>query len=299
MSGLQGLLGELGSIAQCVGGILTIIPSAIGQLSNLPGFLTSLIGIPASLLNPVVSGVISGVSGVLSGVESIGSEVLSPVTSIVGDLTSAAGSVVDGITSNVGSIVSAVNSDLGGALDPVTSIAGDATSAAGGVVSAVESIVTGVVGGATSAVGGVLSGIGLRERDQSEFPFSLRPQYSTFSLTIHVLRIVYETGTQAQPLAVQTGFASQPTSIYLSSSTTAPPPLITPTPAPVPRNDRPFGIDRPIKPHEGLTIAALQGGMDPLVFNNLLDKYGFKMGEDLQEWRKKDEARRMKKRNLE
>jgi hypothetical protein len=38
--------------------------------------------------------------------------------------------------------------------------------------------------------------------------------------------------------------------------------------------------------------------MDPVVFGNLLNKYGFTMGEDLQEWRQKDEEAKMRKRSL-
>ncbi|GAA5951249.1 hypothetical protein JCM3765_002422 [Sporobolomyces pararoseus] len=266
LSGLGGLLGELGSVAQCVGGVLTIIPSAIGQLSNLPGFLTSLIGVPLSLLNPpsLISGVLSDVSGVLSGAESIVSGVLSPVTSIVGDVTSNVGSIVSQATSVVGSVVSEVTQALP---SPVASIVSQVTSDLGSGASAAESVVTGVVGGATSAVGGILSGIGLRERDQ-----------------------LYQ-----QPFATPT---PQSTAVYLSStSTVTAPPLITPTLAPTALS-RPFGINRPIEKHEAVQIAAYQGGMDPVVFTNLLKKHGFEIGEDLQEWRKKDEQARMRKRSL-
>ncbi|GAA5914535.1 uncharacterized protein JCM6883_003197 [Sporobolomyces salmoneus] len=273
---LGGLLGELGQVATCVGGVLTIIPAAIGQLSNLPGFLTSLIGIPASLLNPVVS----DVSSILSGVESGLSGVLSPVTSIVGGVTSVVGSVVSEVTSAAGSIVSEVTGDVGSIVSQVTSVlpsqaasvVGQVTSDLGAGASAAESVVTGVVGGATSAIGGALSGLGLRERDQLYTP--------------------------QQPFATPTGSDSRPTAVYLSSSSTVTaPPVITPTVAPT-ALARPFGLNRPIERHEAVQIAAYQGGMDPIVFSNLLKKHGFEIGEDVQVWRQKDEEMKMKKRSL-
>ncbi|GAA5937070.1 uncharacterized protein JCM15063_000146 [Sporobolomyces koalae] len=269
---LGGLLGELGSVATCFNGGLTIIPTAIGQLSNLPGFLTSLIGIPASLLNPVVSSALSDVSSLLSGVESLGSAVLSPVTSIVGGVTSVVGgvlstvvsdltSVVGGVTSIAGGVVSTVVGDLTSAVPAVATVVSDVTSAAGRAESAATSAVgavTSVVGQATSVVGGVLSGIGLRERDQFFAPIA--------------------TPTNA---------------VYISSTVITAPPVITPTPVPT-ALARPFGIDRPIRGHEAVQIAAYQGGMDPVVFSNLLSKYGFKMGDDIQEWRQKDEKMKLK-----
>ncbi|GAA6063179.1 hypothetical protein JCM10212_003114 [Sporobolomyces blumeae] len=308
---LGGLLGELGSVATCSGGVLTIIPSAIGQLSNLPGFLTSLIGIPASLLNPVssiVSGVLSDVSGVISGVTSVVGGVTSIVGSVVSDVTSVAGSVVGDVTSVVGdvtslagSVVSDVTSVVGGAVTKATSVVGDVTSAVGKVtsaageaISAAESVATqaaggvtsavgGAVGGATSAVGGAvggvtsaLGGLGLRERDQVHTPYAAPTQ---------------------QPLAAPTGNASR--GVYVSSSTTtAPPVVITPTPIAV-SNGRPFNLERPLQPHEGMTIAALQGGIDPNVLGNLFRKYGFEFGQDLEEWRLQDEQRRLVNKQLD
>ena len=38
--------------------------------------------------------------------------------------------------------------------------------------------------------------------------------------------------------------------------------------------------------------------MDPVVFGNLLRKYGFEIGEDVQVWRQRDEDIKMKKRSL-
>ncbi|GAA5821020.1 hypothetical protein JCM11491_003506, partial [Sporobolomyces phaffii] len=266
---------------QCVGGVLTIIPSAIGQLTNLPGFLTSLIGIPFSLLHPssLVSSLLSDVSGLVSGVTSVVGGLTSGVGSIVSEVTSVAGSVVSEVTSVAGSVVSDVTSVAGGVISRVESVlpsqvdsaVNQITSAAGAGASAAESVVTGVVGGATSAIGGVLSGIGLRERDQLYSP--------------------------QQPFATPTGFASQPTSFYLSSSTTTAPPVITPTLAATARA-RPFGINRPIERHEAVQIAAYQGGMDPVMFGNLLKKHGFTVGEDVQVWRQKDEDMKMRKRSL-
>lgn len=50
----QGLLGSIFDVAQCVGGILTLLPGiGLSLLTNLPGIVTSLLNIPESILNPV------------------------------------------------------------------------------------------------------------------------------------------------------------------------------------------------------------------------------------------------------
>ncbi|GAA5969858.1 hypothetical protein JCM21900_004182 [Sporobolomyces salmonicolor] len=286
LNDLSGLIGELLSVAQCVGGILTIIPSALSELSNLPGFLTSLIGIPESLLNPVTSALVSDVSSVVSGVTSLvggvtsvaGSLVsgaISRVQSDVSQVTSLAGSVVSDVTSVAGSVVSDVTSVAGSVVSDVTSVAGGAasviTSAAGGA----ESIASEAVGGATGALGGLASGLGLRERDY-----------------IYTPREAFATPTQ-QALPVFAGLvdpeAAAPTAAYLSSEvTTAPPVIITPTPAPA--------LYRPLRPEDGLTRAALRGGMDPVAFGGMLRRHGFELGEDVEEFRKRDERERTERR---
>ncbi|GAA6027071.1 hypothetical protein JCM8097_006088 [Rhodosporidiobolus ruineniae] len=246
LSDLQGLLGELGNIATCVGGGLQIIPSLIGQLSNLPGFLTSLIGVPESLLSPVLSDVSSLVSGGVS-----------VVTSVVGEVTSDVGSIVSGVTSVVGGAVSAGESVVSEVVGGATSVVGDVTSVAGGAVSAATSVVGGavseatslvggVVGGAESAVGGLLSGIGLRERDGVYLP----------------------TPTQNGPVSTS--------SLSLLSA-----PSPTPTPAPT---HSPF---KPLKPEEGVAVAAWMAGLEPNKLESLFKRHGIKVGEDVRTFREK------------
>ncbi|GJN94719.1 hypothetical protein Rhopal_007810-T1 [Rhodotorula paludigena] len=293
---LRGLLTSLLEVAQCVGGGLTLLPSVVGGiLTNLPGFITSLLNIPESILNPVtsvVSEVISGVTSVIgdvtsvvgdvtSGVGSVISEVTSAagevvggVTSVVGDVTSAVGGVVDGATSVVGEVVGGATSAVGEVVSRVTSAAAPVETAVGGVVAGATSVAGEVVGGLGTAVGGVVGGVGgalgLRARDE------------------HFV-------------AQLTAAGPTPTLAFATSSVNSPATTLTPTPAPEPWI--------PMRPQDSLTVAALQGGMDPVLFERILKQHGFSMGEDVEVYRrrrneearvereKRNEERRRKKRD--
>ncbi|BGP44010.1 hypothetical protein JCM10449v2_008067 [Rhodotorula kratochvilovae] len=273
LGGLQGLLRELLEVAQCVGGLLTLIPGvAISILTGLPAFLTSLLNIPSSLLNPVSSVVSEVVGGVTS--------VVGDVTSIVGDVTSGVGSVVSEVTAGAGSVVSQVTGGLGSAIDGATSVlgpgvggvVGGATAVVGGAASVATGIVGGVVGGVETAVGGVATGVGgvlsgvggalgLRERDQI-----FAAQYG----------VPITATPTAQPVAA--------TSLSDSSPTTPAPPVITPTPAPAPQSYV------PLRPEDSLAIAGAMGGLDPLHLQGILARHGFTLGEPVEVYRQRRNA---------
>ncbi|GAA6057282.1 hypothetical protein JCM3770_004534 [Rhodotorula araucariae] len=272
LGGLQGLLRELLEVAQCVGGLLTLIPGvAISILTGLPGFITSLLHIPSSLLNPVssiVSGVVGNVTSVVGDVTSVVGDITSGVGSIVSDVTAGAGSLVSQVTAGAGSIIDDATSRLGpgvgGAVGGATSVVGGvisgATAVVGGAASVATAVVGGVVGGVETAVGDVLGGGGnvvrLRERDQ-------------------IFAAQYGVPITATPTAAATSSSSG------SSPTTPAPAVITPTPAPAPQ------AYVPLRPEDSLAIAGAMGGLDPLHLQGILARHGFTIGEPVEEYRRR------------